>query len=262
MAIVDIIMGVYNEEDVIGRAIESILNQQDENWRLLVCDDGSTDNTFNIIEGYGKKFPDKIIVLKNEINRGLSYSLNKMIKKTNAKYIARMDADDVSNSVRIKEEREFLDNHLEYAMVGSAVNKFDDDGIFASKIYPENPSKKDFFWNNPFAHSTIMIRSEVLKELGGYRDIPRTLRCEDYDLWMRLYEKGYRGYNLRNVLLNYYESRRSYGKRRFRYRLNEAATRFDGYRRNGWLLSGFIYTLKPIFVGIIPANILMRWRKG
>jgi glycosyltransferase EpsE len=262
MSLIDIIMGAYNEEKTIARAIDSILNQSMTDWRLLVCDDGSKDHTVEILRQYESKHPDKIVVYENDRNRGLTFSLNRLIGESDAKYIARMDADDVCDSMRLEREFAFLEEHSDYAMVGSAINKFDDEGIFATVKFPEKPQKKDLLWNNPFAHPTIMIRANVLKSLCGYSDLPRTLRCEDYDLWMRLYEIGQKGYNIQDSLLNYYEGKSSYKKRKFKYRLAEARTRLDGYRRNGLMPLGIVYALKPIFVGLVPRSILIKKRKG
>ena len=261
MAGIDIIMSAYNEEKVIERAIVSILEQTYQDWRLLICNDGSKDGTLDILRKYESKYPEKFVIINNRENRGLTYSLNKLISISSAVYIARMDADDICAPQRFEIEKNFLDKNAEYAMVGSNITKFDDDGVFASSKYLEYPVIKDFLWNNPFAHPTVMIRSEVIKGLGGYCDISRTLRCEDYDLWFRLYEKGYKGYNIQESLLYYCESRASYGKRKFKFRLNEAATRFEGYRKNGLLPFGIIFALKPLVIGVIPRDMMIRLRK-
>lgn len=261
MGNIDIIMGIYNEEKTIRRAIDSILEQSIDNWRLLICDDGSRDNSFEIACSYEKKYPHKIVVYKNNQNMGLTYSLNKLIQTSSAEYIARMDADDVCLPNRLQEQMTFLDSNEQYAFVGSAINKFDEDGIFGTVKFPEKPIAKNFLWNNPYAHPTVMIRRKVINQIGGYRDIPATKRCEDYDLWMRLYEKGYKGYNIQTPLLNYYEGRNSYSKRKFEYRVNEAKTRFDGYIRNKLMPIGIIYVIKPFVVGIIPGNILRKIRR-
>ena len=261
MTKIDVIMGMYNEEKTIERAISSILKQSIEDWRLLICDDGSQDNSFEIAQAYQKKYPNKICVYKNEQNRGLTYTLNKLIGFCNAEYLARMDADDECLPNRFQEQMDFLDNNEHFAFVGSAINKFDEKGIFATVQFPEKPLAKNFLWNNPYVHPTVMIRRKIINQIGGYRDIPATKRCEDYDLWMRLYEKGYKGYNIQTPLLNYYEGRNSYSKRKFEYRVNEAKTRFDGYVRNKLMPIGIIYVIKPFVVGIIPGNILRKLRR-
>ena len=126
MAIIDIIMSAYNEEKCIERALLSIIRQEFTEWKLLVCDDFSEDKTLDILKEYEKKYPTKIIVFHNEKNMGLTYSLNRLISESTAPYIARMDADDICNLRRLQVEKEFLDNHKEFAMVGCNINKFDE----------------------------------------------------------------------------------------------------------------------------------------
>lgn len=262
MIYVDIIMGVYNEEKYIERAINSIIQQTDNRWRLLICDDGSIDKTILIVEKFISRYPQKIKLYRNDKNMGLTYSLNRLLELTDAKYIARMDADDLSVPERLEKQIQFMEEHKEYAFVGSSIEKFDEIGTFGINMYPETPEKKDFLWNNPFAHPTTMIRRKVLVEAGGYRDIPMTKRCEDYDLWMRLYELGYKGYNIQEPLLLYFENRNSYSKRKFVYRINEFKTRYDGFKRNGLMPKGIIYIFKPFFVSLIPNFILRKIRRN
>lgn len=262
MAHIDVILPAYNSEKVIGTAIESILAQSFSDWRLIICDDGSTDNTVKILRDYEKRYSDKIVVLQNDGNRGITYTLNNMLSMTQAKYVARMDADDKSRPNRFEKQFLFLEENPDYAMVGSNIIKFDEDGEFGVHRYPEKPEKKDFLWNSPFAHPSIMIRKEVIDELGGYLDDVRTQRCEDYDLWMRLYETGYKGYNIQNPVFEYYEGQNSYGKRKFRYRIAEMKTRICGYRRLGLMPKGAIYAIKPLLVGLVPRFVLVKMRKG
>lgn len=261
MAKIDVILPAYNSESVIGTAIESILAQSYSDWRLIACDDGSTDNTVKILRDYGEKYPCKVTILQNEENKGITFTLNNMLSRTEAKYIARMDADDKSRPDRFEKQLLFLEKNPEYAMVGSSIVKFDEEGEFGTHRYPEKPEKKDFLWNSPFAHPSIMIRKEVIDKLGGYCDEKRTQRCEDYDLWMRLYAAGYKGYNIIDPVFEYYEGRNSYGKRKFRYRIAEMRTRLYWYKRLGLMPKGFVFALKPILVGVVPQFILVKMRK-
>ncbi len=258
---VDIIMGVYNDGKTLQRALDSILRQMLTDWRLLVCDDGSTDDTQSILEEYRSKAPEKIALFSNGRNRGLTYCLNRLIGETRAAYTARMDGDDICFPQRLQKQVNFLDTHPQYAIVASSIQKFDEEGVFATVHFPEKPTKEDLLWNSPFVHPTVMMRTDVLKELGGYRDIPKTVRCEDYDLWFRAYALGHRGYCIQEPLLRYYEGRQTYGKRKYRYRINEARTRLEGYRRNGMLVKGLLFVLKPLLVGLIPKQALMRIRR-
>ena len=95
---ISVIMAIYNCADTVACAIDSILNQTYSDWELILCDDGSVDDTYKIAEEYKNKYPDKIKLIKNPSNQGLPASLNNCLKKASGKYIARMDGDDISRS--------------------------------------------------------------------------------------------------------------------------------------------------------------------
>lgn len=89
-------MGVYNCADTLPEAIESIINQTYSNWELIICDDCSTDETWAVLERYQAKYPEKIKLVKNQINSKLAFSLNHCLKYATGEYVARMDGDDIS----------------------------------------------------------------------------------------------------------------------------------------------------------------------
>lgn len=259
---ITILMPCYNCEKTIDKVIESILLQTYKNWILFLCDDGSSDNTKEKIREYCEKYPEKIKGFYNQENRGLTYSLNEMIKNVETKYIARMDSDDMAINTRLEKQFSFLEGNSQFSFCGSWIDKFDEDGVYCTIKYKEIPEIKDFYWNSPFAHPTIMIKTEVMMNLSGYRDIKKTLRCEDYDLWFRLYEHGYKGYNIQETLLEYYEGRYSFVKRKFRYRFNESKVRFEGYKKLKLYPLGYLYVIKPLVVGLIPGKLLNRIKRN
>ncbi len=125
----------------------------------------------------------------------------------------------------------------------------------------EKPQKNDFLWSSPFMHPTIVIRKKVLEELGGYTTEDYAERTEDYELFMRLYAAGYRGYNLQESLFQYREDRNAYRKRKYKYRVNEAKVRYRGYRELG-ILPGHIHNvIKPLIVGMIPVQWMQKIRR-
>lgn len=262
MNTITVIMSCYNCESSIDRSIQSILDQTYDKWMLYMCDDGSSDGTKDKLYEYANVYSNKIKVFINEQNQGLTYSLNKMLEAVETDYIIRMDADDIAMKTRFHKQFEFLEQHEEFSFCGSWVDKFDEDGVYGSVKYAEFPTKKDFYWNSPFAHPTIMIRSSVLKGMGGYRDIPKTVRCEDYDLWFRLYENNYIGYNIQEPLLEYYEGRESFVKRKFKYRINESKVRFEGYHRLHLYPKGYLYVMKPLILGLLPAKFISKVKRN
>lgn len=258
MVKVSVIMGVYNSpnKEILSASIDSILNQTFKDFELIICDDGSTDDTYAFLSNYNAE--NKIKIIQNSHNCGLAYSLNKCIAASKGEYIARMDSDDVSLAKRLEEEVKFLDYNKMYSVVGTAINLFDESGVFSTKFLIEKPEKKDLLFNSPFVHPSVMMRKEMLEKINGYRAVKETRRCEDYDLWMRMYSCGYKGYNIQKILFNYREDRKSYKKRKYRYRIDEARVRYNGFKSLGLMPIGYIYTLKPLIIGLFPQWLISR----
>lgn len=258
---ISVLMGIYNCENTLPLAIESILKQSFTDFDFIICDDGSKDRTYEIAKSYAKK-DSRIVLLQNEKNQGLSATLNTCISHAKGNYFARMDGDDIAHKDRFKIQHTFLENHNDYALCGSSIEFIDDEGIWGKLLYPEYPIKKDFLLRSPFAHPTIMIRSEVMHSLNGYSVGKKVGRSEDYDLFMRLYALGFKGYNFQEILFSYREDRNAFHKRKFKFTLTEARVRFNGYKKLKLLPYGFIFVLKPILIGLIPMSLYRKMRKG
>lgn len=159
MPTVSVIMGVYNCQNVglLEKSVDSIINQTFQDWEFLICNDGSTDDTFIELKKIESR-DSRIRILTYEKNRGLSHALNVCLQAAKGEYIARQDDDDVSKPERLEKQVDFLNEHSEYAIVGTCADVFDDDGIWGKYEVVESPSKKDFFWNSPFMHPTMMMR--------------------------------------------------------------------------------------------------------
>lgn len=258
---ISVIMGIYNsnKRDMVLLSINSILKQSFEDFEFIICDDGSTDGTFQLISKLSES-DSRIRIIRNEKNMGLAYSLNHCLKESKGEYIARMDADDYSRPDRLKRQVEFLEQHSEYVMVGSWADLFDDSGIWGQKKVPEKPGKEDFLFTSPFIHACIMIRNNAIKELNGYCVSKETLRAEDYDLWMRIYARGYRGYNFQNSLFCVREDNDTFRRRSYKFRFDEAKIRYKGFKSLGLLPKGIPYVIKPLIVGLIPQKILVKLR--
>ena len=257
MAKVDIIMGVYNCEKYIDDSIQSIIKQSFKEWRLIICDDKSTDGTLKIAMGYAKKYPKKILVLKNASNMGLNYTLNKCIEKANAKYIARQDGDDTSEHNRLQMEVAYLDSHDDVAFVSTNASLFDECGAWGKTNYLENPNRLDFLNGSPFCHAAAVIRRRALDSVGGYTIDNRLLRVEDYHLWFKLYSNGMRGHNLKEYLYNIRDDRDAMNRRTWRNRMNEYYVRKTGYAMLNipWYLR--FHRFKPIVLGLLPKKLYL-----
>ena len=110
---VSVIMGIYNCASTLDESIGSILNQSYSNWELIMCDDGSMDDTYQKALFHKKKYGDRIILLRNEHNMGLNYTLNKCLEVATGDYVARMDGDDISLPTRFEKEVKYLEEHSE-----------------------------------------------------------------------------------------------------------------------------------------------------
>lgn len=249
---IDIIMGIYNCENYLEKSIESIINQTFSNWRLILCDDGSSDKTFEIAQKYKKRFPNKIILLKNDINKGLNYTLNRCLNSSSAKYIARMDGDDYCDKTRLEKEFKFLENNSDYALVSTCASLFDENGIWGSLSLVETPNKNDFLKTSPFCHASVMIRSDILKKVNGYTVDDKLLRVEDYHLWFKIYHAGYNGYNIQEKLYFIRDDRNATNRRTWKNRKNEYYVRKIGYKILNIPFYKRIYVLKPIVLGLMP----------
>lgn len=256
---ISVIMGAYNAEKTLNRCIDSILKQTYQDWVFIICDDGSFDNTSCILSQYKEKYPDKFILLSNNKNKGLAYTLNHCLSYVQSEYIARMDADDISLPSRFYSQIEFLDQHKEYSFVGCAVERFDENGVWEkSFIKNSDPDISMFYYSSVFVHPTVMIRKNVLKNVNGYKDIWYTKRCEDYDLWMRLYAKSFKGYILKEILFQYYDGEDSLVKKKYRYRICEAVMRAKNYASLGMYPKGIIYIFKPLIAGLLPKKFIRK----
>ncbi|MBQ6887281.1 MAG: glycosyltransferase [Lachnospiraceae bacterium] len=256
--LVSVIMGVYNQwdEDVLHEAVNSILNQTYRNFEFIIWDDGSKPEAAKHVTKLAL-LDNRIIVAGKEENRGLAFSLNECIRLAAGKYIARMDADDISAPERFAKQVDFLESHEEYGWCGTNTKLFDENGEWGIRQMPEIPVMRDYFHYSPFVHPSVMFRADLFDENNGYLSREDTLRCEDYELFMNLVQRGQKGYNLQEKLFSYRETRESYHKRTVHFRLNEAKSRYRNYKKLGKLFPvGWVYVLRPIAACLIPARLL------
>ena len=242
--LVSIIMGVYNAEKTMQDSIDSILQQTYTKWEFIICDDGSTDNTYSELQ---KKYEgdDRFVIIKNEENSGLPFTLNHCIKHCSGDYIARMDADDISYPDRFEKQLDYLYKHPEISFVSSCVDIFDGDKITSIRKLPEFPTKRQMVYNTCFVHPATMFRAEALKSIGMYRVSEETRRGQDYDLFMRMYGADMRGANLQTPVYRYTEDVSAIKRRSFQGRVWEYKIRRTGYKAMRVYPWAFPYLFKP-----------------
>ena len=205
MTNLSIVMAVFNGGSKVNEAIRSLLDQEYQDWDLVIVDDGSVDNTYQILQRFSH-LDNRIKILRNPCNQGLAFSLNKGIEAAKTPYIARMDADDWAFPERIRIQMEFMVAHPEVDVLGAGAIDVDEKGRIIGTQLPREFHKglvSRIFKENPFIHPTTMIRRHVYEELGGYNKA--WLWAEDYDLWLRGY-KLFRYHNLQVPLIYYHRS--------------------------------------------------------
>jgi len=253
-------MAVYNGEKYLKEAIESILNQTFRDFEFIIVDDGSTDRTPEILKEYVRK-DERIKIITNPQNIGLTKSLNRAIKLAKGEYIARMDADDIAAPKRLEKQIEFMKRNPEFGLVGTAYYEMNSKGnIVGEKYFPASDEeiRKNLIKYNPFFHSSVVIRKKVFDKVGLYNEnIPK---AQDYDLWFRI-AQNYKIANLPSLLMM-----RRYSKEKTIVGENEqlkwAIYIRTKYIKNGqYPLRSLIYVLKPFIVYKIPPFIRLFLRK-
>lgn len=180
--LVSVVMSVYNAEVYLNEAIESILTQTYKSFEFIIINDGSTDKSLEIIEKYAEK--DNRIVLINRENRGLPYSLNEGILLAKGKYIARMDADDISLPIRLEKQVSFMENNPEIGVCGTAVLNFDTGSSWILSS-TDKMLKSELLFATVFAHPTVMMNKVLLLENQLLYN-ETFLQSQDFELWTRL----------------------------------------------------------------------------
>ncbi|EME3971788.1 glycosyltransferase family 2 protein [Vibrio fluvialis] len=192
--LVSVLMPAYNVDRYIHEAIDSILKQSYKNFELIIIDDGSIDSTFAIAEKFALIDP-RIVLIRNDINSNIVYSLNRGLSISKGKFILRMDSDDKCEPKRLENLINFLESNLEYDLVGTSITAIDENGVNIGKsIYYSSYEKllKNIKYCTPVSHIWL-ARKDIYTELGGYRDIPG---AEDYDFLLRMVTRGKKFTNL------------------------------------------------------------------
>lgn len=252
---ISVIMGIYNCGSTLAEAIECILAQTVSDWELILCDDGSTDNTFEVAESFVKRYPTQIILIKNDVNKGLNFTLNRCLQYASGEYIARMDGDDRCSSNRFELQLQAFAEYPDVSIVSTAMEHFDETGIWGKVQHPDVVSRRDFLKGTPFCHAPAMIKKTALDYVGGYSNAKYLLRVEDYHLWVKMYKAGFVGINLPKTLYQMRDDRNAYRRRKFRYRINEAYVKCVAVKYLGLPFYGYFCALKPILVGLLPSRV-------
>lgn len=196
---ISIILPTFNDEKYLEASIISIIEQEFENFELIIINDGSTDNSEKIIN---KFLNDKrIVYIKNEINQGIVKSLNLGLELAKGDYIARFDGDDIALKNRLLVQKKFLDEHDDIFLVGSSVIVIDENGKHLGLMRKKNNYKKlakILPFTNSLVHPSIIFRNNK-----KYKYREKAIYSEDYDLYLRILSDGYNITNIEEPLIKY-----------------------------------------------------------
>lgn len=184
--LVSVIMPIFNAQQYLTDAIDSIICQTFENFELILINDASTDKTLQIIHKYIKK-DKRIRLINNNKNLQMAKSLNLAIKQAKSDLIARMDQDDISLPNRLEVQYAFMQANPNVAITGNDIIIIDEkDKVIGKRAYPTTSRglKRILFRYSAFAHPTVMFRKSLFQKVNGYN--PDKHPCEDIDLWFRL----------------------------------------------------------------------------
>ena len=184
---VSVVMAACNAASTIVEAIDSILRQTWEDLELIVVDDGSTDATASVVNGFRDP---RVRLIRNTRNMGLARSLQRGTGAATGRFTARMDADDLSHPQRLEKQVAFLEIRPRVGFAGTSFDLIDEQSrVLDRRLRPagdEFLQRQLLVWN-PFCHGSVMIRTELLRAAGGYdASFPSAM---DFDLWLRLAER-------------------------------------------------------------------------
>lgn len=195
---ITILLSVHNGEATLDRCLKSIARQTFPHVFLLAINDASTDKSVAILERWKEKMQGRMNILRNPTQLGLTLSLNRGIDTIQTPFIARIDADDWWEPTKLEKQLRFLKENPEYGIVGT--NYVNHSKTREKRIVlPETDEtiKRTLFWRNPFAHSAVMYRTDLIRAVGKYN--PSVRYAQDYELWVRCFPKT-RFHNLQEFL--------------------------------------------------------------
>lgn len=201
-----VLISVYKKEKVeyLKEALQSIINQTLKPTEIVIVKDGLlTKELDECIEDFQKQNPKLFKVLAFKENRGLGLALRDGVKACKYEYIARMDSDDISKQDRFEKQFNYIQKHPETALLGTWITEFSKDEKEPNTLTKLPCTHQEIIKfakkRNPFRHMTMVLKKEAVIEAGNYRDF---LWFEDYDLWVRMLQKGYIAANIPEYLVN------------------------------------------------------------
>ena len=264
--LISIVMSVKNGSLSLDKCLNSILNQTFAKWEFIICDDGSSDDSLRILHRYASE-DSRFVILHNETNMGLAYSLNRCISFSKSNILARQDCDDYSDIHRFERQYDFIVRHPEYAIVGTYWSNVDEFGNITKKEILCQPTVDDMIRGGVFMHPTWMMQKNLLEKVGFYTVNKYTMRSQDYHLVLKLFGEGMKIYNMPEFLYFYSADSSTINRSKVSLRNMKRIKalmwiRFDGYKRNHVSIWKYIYVLKPLLIALIPQFVLNNYYRS
>lgn len=223
---ISIVMPVRNAGPYLRQALASVRSQTFTDYELIIINDGSSDETARIADDFSRS-DTRVTVAHNDRQSGIVDALNRGIEIARAPVICRMDGDDIMHPHRLEKQYAYLTAHPDIDLVSCYVEKFSRTGIYGgfrrytawlNSLCDHESICRDMFVESPFAHPSVMIRSRILRKLGGYHDCGWP---EDYDLWLRMMAAGARFAKVPQVLLYWRDEPSRLSRTDARYSLDQ-----------------------------------------
>lgn len=253
---ISVIMGLYNCAPTLSEALDSLLSQTYQGFKVIMCDDDSTDNTYEIASKYVERYPGKFILIKNERNMKLAATLNHCLEYADTEYVARMDGDDLCDPSRFEKQIKFLDENPEYTHVSSAMKYFDENGFYGKSGIPvQVPGLNEFKTGVPYCHAPTMFRKSALDKVGWYTAEPKVERIEDYYLWYKMHKVGLQGYNMPEQLYWMRNDQNAFARRKFKDRWRGFKVKLEVCKGLG-IPGGWFYAIKDLSKAFVPMRLV------
>ncbi|MDE5876441.1 MAG: glycosyltransferase [Muribaculaceae bacterium] len=262
MATISVLMSVYKFEKAanLNQSLHSVWSDQIlKPIEIILVEDGSLNkDLYDVIDEWKKVLGNKLVLLMNEANLGLTKSLNKGIEIAKGDYIARMDSDDISNPERFNRQAAFLDQNPDIDVVGGSIQEFNhnNNNIFIRKFPLEASEVRKYICKAcPVAHPTVMIRRRVFDAGNRYNEKFRT--SQDIALWYELVSKGYKIANIEYITLKFRREDDVFKRRSTKKAKDELIIYLNGIKKLHGIFSWrYIYPLMRYFFRIMPTSLV------
>jgi glycosyltransferase involved in cell wall biosynthesis len=214
---ITVLMAVHNDEKYLRFSIESVLSQSFRAFEFLIINDASTDSIRDIICSFDD---ERIHLIDNQENLGLTASLNKGLSIAQGKYIARIDSDDLFYPTKLAEQYDLMENDPNVVLCGTLYEQIDSEGNVLRKIDLPLTAEENYYYllfKNGFIHSSVMFRRMIVRSLGGYNEVYK--QAQDHELWFRI-SRNLKVLNLDKVLVQFRVHSESISCKKYDIQLN------------------------------------------